>query len=221
MDLWSTLLTIRKRWRVALPVLVLSVLATVFAALNVGVDYEARASVVLTPPPPRVVDGVVLPRLVSKWEPRSLVPVVSRKLSNANQKAALEDQALAHKFTITVDRDAAVIDITATAGSDAGARATAAALVEAAIAATTAVQGLDRVPPEELITAEIVDLDHEAERLAGGRTRVAFALAVLGCGATVLAASAAESLARRAQDETATTTTATTPSRRSTPQRQP
>lgn len=197
MDLWSTMATLRRRWRIALPVLALAVLGSLLVVANLGVDYETRASVVLAPPRPRVLNGVLQPRLVNKWEPRSLLPVVSRRLTNNNQKASLKAQGLSTRFTITVDPQAAVVDLTVLAKTAASSKASAEALLAATREATASIQALDGVPDDELITAEVVVLNNQPQPLTGARTRVGFALGVLGLGATVFVAFAAEDVARR------------------------
>ena len=197
MDLWSTLLTIRRRWRIALPVLALAAVGSLLIILNLGVDYETRASAVLTPARSRVLNGVVQPRLVNKWEPRSLLPVVTRQLTNTNQRAALKSQGLSTHFVVTIDAQAPVVDLTVSAKTAARSKATAEALLRAIREATSSIQESDGVPTDELITAELVVLSNEPQRLTGVRTRVGFALGLLGLGATAIAAFAAEDVARR------------------------
>ena len=194
---WSALALLRTRWYAAVAVVVVTLAIAAFVALRMGPEFEVHASALAQAAPPRVEGGLVQPRQISRWEPRTLIPVLSRRLSGANEKQTLLSAGLSDRYAISVDRDAGLLDVTVTASTRKSAIDTTVALLADAARIAAELQAADNVPLSELVSMETVDLDTNPLPRWGSKLRVMAAIGLLGGLGALLLSSALQGLAAR------------------------
>lgn len=191
MDLWTVIRVVARRWYVSAPLLVLVVLAAVEIGEQVRPDYEAGGSVILLPPAPEYdAEGEPLattnPFLRSN--PTVLANSVMRVLQSPEELRELEAAGLSPNVELSHQRDASIIDVLVTAGSDAVARETVEVVIDRVQEVMDELQADTGAPEREFLGLRVLASPTTATELAGDRMRVI--LTIIGLGMVVVASAA-------------------------------
>lgn len=175
MDLWDVAKVMwRRRW-VALPLLLLSIVAAVFALLTVPPDYEVTGQVAITPAAASddPVGGPVRPK--NPYTVVSLGELTSVYLDRPEAKRQLAAEGLSPDYDLTLSTfNLAMIEIKVIAKSVPQATQTLARLIEMLRAEFRHRQDAFNLAPEKRINPEILNAGEEIEvvRTVGKRTLI-------------------------------------------------
>ena len=198
MDLWSAIFTVIRRWYVALPILLVSIVAMVVIGGKMKPDYKAEASVVFTAPARKVVNGQEQPfKNQYANDTKTLAAAVYRQITNADQHRTLEEDGFSPRYELVLDQFSAIMDIEVTATSQEQAIDTANQLISETDRNALAIQRQSRPPEDELVRVDKIYLPVDAELVPGSKSRVMATVLLLGLVAAASAAFMVESLATR------------------------
>jgi hypothetical protein len=205
MDLWDVAKVMwRRRW-VALPLLLLSMVAAVFALLTVPPDYQVTGQVAITPPAAAddPVGGPVRPK--NPYTVVSLGQLTSLYLNRPEAKRQLSAEGLSPDYEMTMETfNLALLEIKVTAKSVTQATQTLARLIELLRDEFRHRQDAFNLAPEKKINPEVLDAGEEivVVRTVGKRTLIV----IVGVGILVTVAVSlwVDALVRRRQAKGAT-----------------
>ena len=147
MDLWSAIFTVIRRWYVALPILLVSIVAMVVIGGKMQPDYKAEASVVFTAPARKVVNGQEQPfKNQYANDTKTLAAAVYRQITNADQHRSLDEDGFSPRYDLVLDQFSAIMDIEVTATSQEQAIDTANQLISETDRNALAIQRQSRPP---------------------------------------------------------------------------
>jgi hypothetical protein len=131
MDLWDVTKLMARRWYVAVPMLLLTMLAAVWVVSTVKPDYEATTNVTLLPPQLRSDLPTEQAKRVNPWDTNSLTIATVTYLENKRLHEEMEARGLSDTWESDIDiRFPSLLIIKVTADSPEKARATAQALLD-------------------------------------------------------------------------------------------
>lgn len=211
MDLWTSLELIVQRWKVVVPLLVVTAIASLTLGALVSPDYEARTSLLFTGPgagnPP--VEGqpttvappsngeVSNPLLGLSASLQSTARAAAEVLQDDNVSRSLRDAGLSSDIEVTVtDRDP-IMAITVTAGSGDTALETMRALRTTLDTDLEARQDAAGVPPRERIQVQTLTESNEPRKLFDTRRRAQLVIVALGIVISAVSAFAVEGYTER------------------------
>ena len=198
MDLWSAIFTVIRRWYVALPILLVSIVAMVVIGGKMKPDYKAEASVVFTAPARKVVNGQEQPfKNQYANDTKTLAAAVYRQITNADQHRTLDEDGFSPRYELVLDQFSAIMDIEVTATSQEQAIDTANQLISETDRNALAIQRQSRPPEDELVRVDKIYLPVDAELVPGSKSRVMATVLLLGLVAAASAVFMVESLATR------------------------
>jgi capsular polysaccharide biosynthesis protein len=123
MDLWDLAKVLLRRWVVAVPLLVLTVGATVWTAVTIEPDYSAVGNMTLLPPTVEQPANPEEARTVNPWDTFQLAGVVLIHANSKTLKDEFEAAGFSGDWEATADeRYGTVITVEVTAGSERAAR---------------------------------------------------------------------------------------------------
>lgn len=159
MDLWDVTKLMGRRWYVAVPMLLLTMLAAVWIVSTVKPDYEATTNVTLLPPQLRSDQPTEVAKRVNPWDTNSLTIATVTYLENKRLHEAMEARGLSDTWESDIDiRFPSLLIIKVTAESQEKARATAQALQEGIKEEVARKQSnLNLKPGEEITTVGFDD----------------------------------------------------------------
>jgi hypothetical protein len=197
-DLWSAIFTVIRRWYVALPILLVSILAMVVIGGKMQPDYKAEASLVFTGPARKIVNGQEQPfKNQYANDTKTLAAAVYRQITSADQHRSLEEDGFSPRYDLALDQFSAIMDIEVTAKSQEQAIDTANQLISETDRNALAIQRQSRPPEDELVRVDKIYLPVDAELVPGSKSRVMATVLLLGLVAAASAAFMVESLAAR------------------------
>jgi hypothetical protein len=204
MDLWDVAKVMwRRRW-VALPLLLLSMVAAVFALLTVPPDYQVVGQVAVTPAaaPDDPVGGPVRPK--NPYTVVSLGQLTALYLNRPEAKRQLAAEGLSPNYEITMDTfNLALVSIKVMGKSIPQATKTLTRLIEMVRDEFRHRQDAFNLAPEKRINPEVLDAGEEIEvvRTVGKRTLIV--IVGVGIMVTVAVSLWVDALVRRRQSRTA------------------
>jgi hypothetical protein len=125
MDLWDVARLLARRWLVSVPLLLLTIGATLWGAFNIQPDYAGKGYVSLLPPTVNrlPVDGQALK--VNPWEPETLTNAVIVRLNTKSFADQIEREGYKGKWEAGLDPTYdSVVNIEVTAPTESSAQAT-------------------------------------------------------------------------------------------------
>jgi subunit length determinant Wzz-like protein len=206
MDLWDVAKVMwRRRW-VALPLLLLSMVAAVFALMTVPPDYQVTGQVAVTPPAAQddPVGGPVRPK--NPYTVVSLGQLTSLYLNRPEAKRQLASEGLSPSYEMTMETfNLALVEIKVTAKSVPQATQTLARLIELLRDEFRHRQDAFNLAPEKRINPEVLNAGEEivVVRTVGKRTLIV----IVGVGILITVAVSlwVDALVRRRQAKGAAT----------------
>jgi hypothetical protein len=195
----------RRRW-VALPLLLLSMVAAVFALMTVPPDYQVTGQVALTPPAAAddPVGGPVRPK--NPYTVVSLGQLTSLYLNRPEAKRQLAGEGLSPDYEMTMETfNLALVEIKVTAKSVGQATQTLARLIEMLRDEFRHRQDAFNLPPEKKINPEVLDAGEEIVVVRTVGTRTLIVIVGVGILITVAVSLWVDALVRRRQAKGAAT----------------
>jgi capsular polysaccharide biosynthesis protein len=202
MDFGTLIRILVRRWYVVLPTLLITFLVAYTQVSSVKPEYTATGSILILQP---AVDPAAPAPTTANQNPfaqlsaplRTTAVVISGVLSDKAVHTQISQSGLSRDFTVTVDPDAPVTTITATAGSPKVAVATVNGLMARFTTELQARQTASGVPPTQQLQTQTLSAPTGAEKDSSNRSRAMGAFAVLGVIAALCAALTAENVAGR------------------------
>jgi hypothetical protein len=195
-DLWTALFTVFRRWYVSLPIAVLAVVGMVVIGGRIAQEYEAHASVVLVPPPAKVIGGIER-RPDNPLDAKTAATATAKQIDSTSTQRRFEDDGLSPDFEVNLDSDTAIIEYLITAKTADQALETAQRLIDETKGNLARIQQIAGAQDDALITLNTVDISDEAEPIKGDKLRVQATVLLLGLVAAVSAAFIVESFQTR------------------------
>jgi len=119
LDFWDITKLLGRHWRISLPLLLLSIVLTVLAAVHVKPSYVYTAYVELVPPTPAAVPaGTTAPTPRNPWLTQSITTLANASLLTVQDVTyvnQLKAAGYSDKFTVVVDGSTPLITFTVTA----------------------------------------------------------------------------------------------------------
>jgi capsular polysaccharide biosynthesis protein len=191
MDLWELLVITARRWKVTLPVAILSFGFAFAAAGSVPPEYTAEAAVVIygaqfaEDATTGELEDTDNP-LVLANEGRSALAFAERSMVSSDQKAAAEEAGQSSSYTVTLDRFNPILDVAVVADTPEQAVSTAAYVVEQIESELRELQVQSGQQEEDLqLQPSVLFVDETASQDATPQTRMLIILLVLATLATI------------------------------------
>jgi hypothetical protein len=213
-DLRTLLTIVVRRWIVEIPTIVVAVLVGQHLLGSVKPDYEAKGSLLLlsptkppaapvapgTPAVPNTAPGAIDPyqEIVQSLDRAALV--FSTVMNDGAQKKVIASQGLTSNYTVTVDKDAPILLITATDKRSRVAVETVKAVLDAIPLQIARRETLRAVAPNVRIVPDVLSTPVRANALNAAKTRALVAFIALGLAAVLSVALLVESWAQSAQN---------------------
>ena len=203
MDFGTLIRILVRRWYVVLPTLLITFLVAYTQVSSVKPEYTATGSILIlqppvdptTPTPPNANQANPFAQLSAPL--RTTAVVISGVLSDKAVHTQIAQSGLSRDFQVTVDPDAPVTTITATASSPKVAVDTVNGLMGRFTTELQARQTASGVPPTQQLQTQTLSAPTTAEKDTSNRSRAMGAFAVLGVIAALCAALTAENISGR------------------------
>lgn len=210
MYLWDLVRTLRRRWYVVLPGLLVTLLAAGMAMKVVSPQYQATGSMVLTSPP-IVGDGAdpnqrTNPYLNFSAPLGATAEIVSSSVNSDQTSTTLKSKGAQGSYLVAVDpnSDAPLITIEATASDPSQALNTMRLVVTAIRGRLQQIQATADAPANQYIHAQAVTTSPTAPAIHGSLIRVLAVVVLVGllasCGGAVVAEAVSRGRERKARN---------------------
>ncbi len=199
MDFWDLTRLLYRRWYFSVPMVVLTLAATVGVLLTAQPDYTATTHVQLIPPQPTTVNGQVREPVNPYLQLGlgSLSELARVSLEGESVAKGLESAGLGDTFTVTVDQWSPLVTIEAVGDTERQATGTAAYLADLFTSSVADYQKGRAIAARDTIATERVPAADKVERSSAKVTRSAVAIAVVGLLLTAGATVAGDAIANR------------------------
>lgn len=202
MDLWDLTKLLLRRWYVAAPMLLLSVVMVFLVAQTVGPDYSAKGHVQMIPAPSvgKAVDPNAKPRPTNPWLDLGYEALANAAALAVSDQAVLEGLAgrgFTDSVTVTMDENAVLLEIEAVGTSRAQATATVREVIKLIEQDIAAKQKQYGVLKEDTITSLTLNDGSSPEVVRSKVMRVLVVAAGTGVLLTIAATIAIDALLRR------------------------
>lgn len=201
MDLFGVIKVVWRRWYVALPLLVLTVVATLISAATVAPDYAAEGSVLLVSPLPESAETTDTtlptsdtapadpasenPLLVIPGGVTSTAEALQLAMTSADFRQEVAAAGFYSDYEISSESRSPIINFYVTGPDGELVVATLNHLIGTANEKLAEVQLEAGATEDALITSQLLTMDSEAAPDYGARTKVAIVVAVMGLILTV------------------------------------
>ena len=199
MDIWDVSRLMIRRWPVSVPLLLLTVAATVLTALNVRPDYVGATNVSLLPPIAQRSPTAGQALQVNPWDPERLSNAVVVRLNAKSLADQIEAEGFKGAWEASMDPAyQSVIRIQVTSPTQAQARFTASRLVRELDDEVSRQQArYPNLGPADKITVARLDSGDNVEVSTGKIKRAVIVVAVLGLLLTAAASLSVDAMIRR------------------------
>lgn len=178
MDVWSLTVAALRRWYVLLPGLVMTAMLTMSAGSSIAPEYETTGAALLVPP--GVASDKVNPYAASSG------PEVLRTIVNGSAvRTRFAEQGLDPGYEIAVTTRTPIYQIKVRSGDRQRTLGTASAVIEALRQELANGQREFGIPPEAMVTVQIIDAPDSLTEVGTGAARVKAVVALLGVIASV------------------------------------
>jgi len=218
-DLWASLGVIGRRWKITVPLVLLTVAASLAVGTTLSPDYEASASVLLVGPASPNVATETTPTTAATAQPgataapplaepesnplltlnQSLISTARATLeaiSSQSTRRGLSEAGLSTDYEVTVAQKDPIMQIVVTAPNAEQALQTIDALQNAVLEDLNARQEQAGAPADTRIQVQTLSAT-EPRAINSGRVRAQLVVVALGFAVTTIAAFAAEAFAQR------------------------
>jgi hypothetical protein len=177
-DVWSLTVAALRRWYVLVPALLVTALVTMSAGSTIAPEYETTGAALLVAP--GVASDKVNPYASSSG------PEVLRTIVNGSAvRARFAAQGLQPDFEITVTPRTPIYHVKVRSGDRQRTVGTASAVIEALRQELANGQREFGIPPEAMVTIQIIDAPDSLSEVGTGAVPVKALVALLGIGASV------------------------------------
>ncbi len=201
MDFWDLGKLIARRWRICLPLFLLTITATTLIHANIKPDYQATAYLQLVPPIPVAVPaGKPIPVQRNPWLYEDLKTIGNAALISVQDIGYvqhLKDAGYTDAFTVTMGDTTPLITFQVTAKSARQATATANQLINRFNQSLQTLQTTYGVVPVDLITSRRLDNGANTTISTANAKRALIAVAAAGLLLTIALTVAADAWQRR------------------------
>jgi capsular polysaccharide biosynthesis protein len=203
-DLRTLLKILVRRWIVVVPTIVVAVLVGQQMLSSVKPEYQAKGSMILLAPVTKAPVNGAEPIGIQSPNPVLDIPATLDKsalalaeiLNDEPQKATIKKQGLSDDFEVTVNKDAPILEITATSDRRPVAVETARAVLDMAKAQLAIREAQFGVGRDAHINTSVLSTPAKAATVNAAKTRALVALIALGIAATLSVALLVESWAQ-------------------------
>jgi hypothetical protein len=196
-DIWDGLRIVLRRWKVAVPIFLVFLVAAFVGGGMIAGEYKADASVILLGPNQQAAGDTLDPNVASNdvnayLTGCSTCETVARAtqlaLLASPTRSSIAEEGLSTDYSIVVENRSPIMLISVSDGSGSGATDTLQGIIDRINQELEARQTDVNAPTDQRITANVLAQDEEASTNFGGRSRVRLALMAVGAAAAVAAA---------------------------------
>ena len=183
LDIWDLGRLLRRRWRIAVPIILVALVMTALVFTQVKPNYVATAYVQLVPPVPTQTAPDQTPDLHNPWlsqDLRTLGNAALVSVQDLGYVQSLKDQGFSDAFTATMSDTTPLVTLEVTGKSAAQVEGTAAQLVSRYSGSVSSLQTSYGATPADEITARRLDAGTNITMSSSNKKRAVVAVLAAG-----------------------------------------